>query len=65
MIDAAGLKAKYHDRVVDSPLNEPLILGAATGLGYEIEHHLDELSGLCTPMSGSGTSRKCQQWRVI
>lgn len=33
MTATAGLKAKYPDRVVDSPLNEPLILGAATGLG--------------------------------
>ncbi len=33
MTATAGLKARYPDRVVDSPLNEPLILGVATGLG--------------------------------
>jgi 2-oxoisovalerate dehydrogenase E1 component len=33
MTATAGLKTKYPDHVVDSPLNEPLILGVATGLG--------------------------------
>lgn len=29
---SAGLKARYPDKVVDSPLNEPLIVGTSTGL---------------------------------
>lgn len=32
MTATAGLKKKHGDKIVDSPLNEPLILGAATGL---------------------------------
>jgi 2-oxoisovalerate dehydrogenase E1 component len=32
MTATAGLQARYPDRVVDAPLNEPLILGASTGL---------------------------------
>src|SRR5678816_2686129 len=32
MTATAGLQARYPDRVVDSPPNEPLILGASTGL---------------------------------
>jgi len=32
MTATAGLQAKHPDRVVDSPLNEPLIVGASTGL---------------------------------
>ncbi len=32
MTASAGLKALHDDRVIDSPLNEPLLLGAATGL---------------------------------
>ncbi len=31
MTATAGLKARHGDRVVDSPLNEPLIVGTATG----------------------------------
>jgi 2-oxoisovalerate dehydrogenase E1 component len=31
MTATAGLKARFPDRIVDSPLNEPLIVGAATG----------------------------------
>jgi 2-oxoisovalerate dehydrogenase E1 component len=31
MTATAGLKALHDERVIDSPLNEPLILGAATG----------------------------------
>lgn len=33
MTATAGLKAKHPDAIVDSPLNEPLILGTCTGLG--------------------------------
>lgn len=33
MTATAGLKAKHPNGIVDSPLNEPLILGASTGLG--------------------------------
>ena len=33
MTATAGLKAKHPDGIVDSPLNEPLILGTSTGLG--------------------------------
>jgi 2-oxoisovalerate dehydrogenase E1 component len=29
---SAGIKAKHPDRIVDSPLNEPLILGVSTGV---------------------------------
>ncbi len=32
MTATAGLQARHPDKIVDSPLNEPLILGAATGL---------------------------------
>ena len=32
MTATAGLKAKHPDHIVDSPLNEPLILGISTGL---------------------------------
>jgi 2-oxoisovalerate dehydrogenase E1 component len=32
MTATAGLKTQYPDRIVDSPLNEPLIVGASTGL---------------------------------
>ena len=32
MTATAGLQARHPDRVVDSPLNEPLIVGASTGL---------------------------------
>ncbi|MCB9743852.1 MAG: hypothetical protein H6741_17530 [Alphaproteobacteria bacterium] len=35
----AGLQARYPDRVIDSPLNEPLILGASTGLGLHSDLH--------------------------
>ena len=34
---SAGLKKKYPNQVVDSPLNEPLIMGAATGLSLHPE----------------------------
>jgi pyruvate/2-oxoglutarate/acetoin dehydrogenase E1 component len=33
MTATAGLKAKHPNKIVDSPLNEPLILGVSTGLG--------------------------------
>jgi 2-oxoisovalerate dehydrogenase E1 component len=33
MTATAGLKARHPGHVLDSPLNEPLILGASTGLG--------------------------------
>jgi 2-oxoisovalerate dehydrogenase E1 component len=33
MTATAGLKAKHPDRVIDSPLNEPLIVGVETGIG--------------------------------
>ena len=33
MTATAGLKKKHPDSVIDSPLNEPLICGVATGLG--------------------------------
>lgn len=36
MTATAGLKARFPDRIVDSPLNEPLIVGAATGFAL---HH--------------------------
>jgi 2-oxoisovalerate dehydrogenase E1 component len=32
MTATAGLQARYPDKVVDAPLNEPLIVGAATGM---------------------------------
>jgi pyruvate/2-oxoglutarate/acetoin dehydrogenase E1 component len=35
----AGLKNRYPTRVIDSPLNEPLILGAATGAGLHDDVH--------------------------
>ena len=30
---SAGIKGKHPDKIVDSPLNEPLIVGTSTGLG--------------------------------
>lgn len=33
MTATAGLKAKHPNHIVDSPLNEPLIMGVSTGLG--------------------------------
>ena len=33
MTATAGLKAKHPDRVIDAPLNEPLIIGTACGAG--------------------------------
>ena len=33
MTATAGLKAKHPNKIVDSPLNEPLIMGVSTGLG--------------------------------
>lgn len=33
MTATAGLKARHPDRVIDAPLNEPLIVGTATGAG--------------------------------
>ena len=33
MTATAGLKAKHPNHIVDSPLNEPLIMGTSTGLG--------------------------------
>jgi pyruvate/2-oxoglutarate/acetoin dehydrogenase E1 component len=37
MTATAGLQARHPDRIVDSPLNEPLIVGAATGLSLHAE----------------------------
>ena len=37
MTATAGLKTKHEDYVVDSPLNEPLIVGTATGLALHPE----------------------------
>ena len=33
MTATAGLKSRHPDRVIDAPLNEPLIVGTSTGLG--------------------------------
>ncbi len=33
MTATAGIQARHPDRIIDSPLNEPLIVGTATGLG--------------------------------
>ena len=41
MTATAGLKARYPDRVIDAPLNEPLICGTTTGVGLH-----DGLMGL-------------------
>ena len=35
----AGLHGRYPERVIDAPLNEPLILGTATGLGLHSDLH--------------------------
>ncbi len=37
MTATAGLQAKHPDHIVDSPLNEPLIVGASTGLALHPE----------------------------
>ena len=39
MTATAGLKAKHGDRVVDAPLNEPLIVGTAMGAGLHSQVH--------------------------
>ena len=35
----AGLQSRYGDRVIDAPLNEPLIVGTAMGLGLHDDLH--------------------------
>lgn len=37
MTATAGLQARHPDRVIDAPLNEPLIVGTATGAGLHDE----------------------------
>ena len=39
MTATAGLKKKHGDRVIDAPLNEPLIVGTAMGAGLHKEIH--------------------------
>ena len=59
MTATAGLKAKHPERIIDAPLNEPLILGTACGAGlhgrlaHPARDPVRRLFAQCVPLAGA------------